>query len=195
MASSHVSGAPFGARLMLHALARNWWLILLRGLAAIFFGLLAFTWPGLTLVSLILLYGAYALTDGAFAIAAAITGGAPAPRWWLVVTGLLGIAVGVLTFLSPGMTGIALLFFIAAWAIMMGVMHIIGAIQLRKEIDNEWYLILGGIISVLFGLMLMVRPGAGALALLFVIGAYALVHGMLLVFLSLRLRRHTHATA
>ena len=177
---------------MVHALAKNWWLLLLRGIAAIVFGLLAFAWPGLTLLTLILFYGAFALVDGVLAIVAAITGGAPAPRWWLAIVGLLGIAAGLLTFLMPGLTAVVLLLFIAGWAIATGVLEIIGAIKLRKEIDNEWLLILGGIISVLFGVSMMVAPGAGALALVWVIGAYSVVIGAIFVALAFRLRKHAH---
>lgn len=178
---------------MVQALAKNWWLLLLRGIAAIIFGLLAFAWPGLTLVTLILLYGAYALVDGVLAIVAAITGGVPGSRWWLAMVGLLGIAAGLVTFLTPGLTALVLLFFIAGWAIVTGVFEIIGAIKLRKEIDNEWLLILGGIISVLFGLGMMLAPGAGALALVWVIGAYSVVMGVIFVALAFRLRKHTHS--
>ena len=172
---------------MVHALAKNWWLLLLRGVAAIIFGVLAFAWPGLTLLTLILFYGAFALADGVLAIIAAITGGAPAPRWWLAIVGLLGIAAGLLTFLMPGVSALVLLFFIAGWAIATGVMQIIGAIQLRKEIDNEWLLILGGVISVLFGVAMMVAPGAGALALVWVIAIYSVITGVMLVALAFRL--------
>ena len=104
---------------------------------------------------------------------------------------LLGIAVGILTFAWPGVTSLVLLLFIAGWAIATGVLQIVGAIKLRKEIDNEWLLIAGGALSVLFGLILVVQPGTGALTLLYVIGAYAILYGILLVFLSLRLRTHT----
>jgi uncharacterized membrane protein HdeD (DUF308 family) len=168
-------------------------LLLLRGIAAIIFGVLAFAWPGITLLTLILFYGAFALVDGVLAIIAAITGGAPAPRWWLVIVGLLGIAAGLLTFLMPGLSALVLLFFIAGWAIATGVFQIIGAIQLRKEIDNEWLLILGGIISVLFGIGVMLAPGAGALALVWVIGTYAVIIGVLLVALAFRLKKHAHS--
>jgi len=178
---------------MVHALARNWWLLLLRGIAAIIFGLLALAWPGLTLLTLILFYGAFALVDGVLAIVAAITGGVPRSRWWLAIVGLLGIAAGLLTFLTPGLTALVLLFFIAGWAIVTGVFEIIGAIKLRKEIDNEWLLILGGIISVLFGVGMMLAPGAGALALVWVIGAYSVVMGVLFVALAFRLKKHTHS--
>jgi uncharacterized membrane protein HdeD (DUF308 family) len=178
---------------MVHALAKNWWLLLLRGIAAIIFGLLTFAWPGLTLLTLILFYAAFALVDGVLAIIAAITGGAPAPRWWLAIVGLLGIAAGLLTFLVPGLTALVLLYFIAGWAIATGLLEIVGAIKLRKEIDNEWLLILGGIISVLFGVSMMLEPGAGALALVWIIGAYSLIMGVIFVALAFRLRKHTHA--
>jgi uncharacterized membrane protein HdeD (DUF308 family) len=178
---------------MVHALAKNWWVLLLRGIAAIIFGLLALAWPGLTLLTLIQVYGAFALVDGVLAIIAAITGGAPAPRWWLAVVGLLGIATGLLMFMMPGLTAIVLLYFIAGWAIATGVFQIIGAINLRKEIDNEWFLILGGIVSVLFGVGVMMAPGAGALALLWVIGIYAVFLGGMFIALAFRLKKHAHS--
>jgi uncharacterized membrane protein HdeD (DUF308 family) len=178
---------------MVHALAKNWWMLLLRGIAAIIFGVLALTWPGMTLLTLIMFYGVFALVDGVFAIIAAIAGGAPTPRWWLAVVGLLGIATGLLMFMMPGLTALVLLYFIAGWAIATGVFQIIGAINLRKEIDNEWFLILGGIVSVLFGVGVMMAPGAGALALLWVIGIYAVFLGVIFVALAFRLRKHAHS--
>ena len=193
--STPVAATPTLRGPMVHVLAKNWWLVLLRGIFAIVFGVLAFIWPGITLVTLVLFYGAFALIDGIVALAAAIMGGTPAPRWWLAVIGLLGIAAGIITFLYPGMTSLILLYFIAGWAIAMGVMQIVGAIRLRKEIDNEWWLVAGGVLSVLFGLIVAVLPGAGALALLWGIGAYAIVFGVTLVSLALRLRKHTHAPA
>ena len=185
-------GAGLGSA-MVHALAKNWWLLLLRGIAAIVFGVLAFAWPGLTLLTLILFYGAFALVDGVLAIVAAVTGGAPAPRWWLAIVGLFGVAAGLLTFLMPGLSALVLLFFIAGWAIATGMLQIVGAIQLRKEIDNEWLLIFGGVVSVLFGIGMMLAPGAGALALVWVIGIYAVITGVVLVALALRLKKHAHA--
>lgn len=176
--------------LLLHALARNWWLILLRGICAIVFGILAFSWPGITLLTLVLLYGAYALADGLFSLIAAFKHGETGSRWWLALVGLCGIAAGILTFLWPGITGLILLFFIAGWAIAAGIFEIVGAIRLRKEISDEWLLILSGIISVLFGLALLARPGAGALALAWLIGFYAIVFGILNVAFAIRLRRH-----
>ena len=125
--------------------------------------------------------------------AAADLGGAPAPRWWLAIVGVLGIGAGILTFLWPGITGLVLLFFIAGWAIAIGIFQIIGAIRLRKEIDNEWLLILSGIVSVLFGIGVLIVPGAGALALVWVIGLYAIVEGVLYIGLAFRLKKHVHA--
>jgi len=183
---------PLAGGIMLHALARNWWLLLLRGLFAILFGILAFAMPGVTLATLVILYGAYALADGILALVAAIRGGAPAPRWWLAIVGLVGIVAGLATFVVPGLTALLLLYFIAWWAIAIGVMQIIGAIRLRKEIDNEWMLIASGVVSVLFGAIMLISPGAGALGLLFVIGIFAVIHGVALISLALRLRRHAH---
>lgn len=195
MTSTYPTSPTITGRLMLHALARNWWLILLRGICAILFGVLTFAWPGISLVTLILLYGAYALVDGVFALWAAITGGAPAPRWWLALVGVLGILAGLAAMILPGMTAIVLVLFIAGWAIAIGVIQIVGAIRLRKEIDNEWWLIAAGALSVLVGLIIAIRPGAGALGLLFLIGAYAIVYGAMLVGLALRLRRHRHGAS
>jgi len=188
--------AGYFRRPMLHALAKNWWLVLLRGIAGIVFGLLAFAWPGLTLLTLVLFYGAYALIDGIVALAPGFTGGAETIQTgWLMVVGLRGIATGLVTFLWPGITAFVLILFIGAWAIAHGIFEIIGAIQLRHEIDNEWMLILAGALSVIFGILILAMPGAGALGLIWAIGAYSIVFGGLLVGLSLRLRKHRHASA
>ena len=171
-------------------LARNWWLFLLRGLAAVIFGALSFAWPGLSLVTLILFFGAYALVDGAFALAAAIVGrGNAAIRWWLVVVGLLGIGVGVATFLTPVLTALMLLYFIAGWVIATGLLQIIGAIELRKVIDDEWWLILDGAFSVLFGILLFIMPGAGALALIWLIALFAVAYGILMVGFAFKVKK------
>ena len=190
MSQAQTVGGPLVAPVLLHALAKNWWLLLLRGIAAVLFGVLALGWPGLTLLTLILLYGTFALVDGVVAIIAAVTGGAPAARWWLAIVGLLGIGVGALTFIWPGVTALILLFFIGGWALATGVFQIVGAIRLRKEIENEWLLILSGVISVLFGLGVLLYPGAGALALIWVIGAYAIIAGVLYIGLAFRLKKH-----
>jgi uncharacterized membrane protein HdeD (DUF308 family) len=177
-------------RPMLDGLARNWWLILLRGICAIIFGLLTIVWPGLSLFTLVILYGVFALFDGGLAIGAAIMGDTPAPRWWLGLVGVLGIAAGAVTLAWPGITGFVLLFFIAGWAIAAGVFEIVGAIRLRKEIDDEWLLIASGVLSVLFGVLILMFPGRGALGLALVIGIFALVYGVLLAGFALRLRKH-----
>lgn len=178
--------------ILLHSLAKHWWVLLLRGIAAIVFGVLAFAWPGITIVSLVILYGAYALVDGVFSIIAAISGGTPAPRWWLAIVGVAGILAGIISFAMPGMVAIYLLLFMGAWAIVSGVFEIIGAIRLRKEIDNEWMLILHGVLTVLFGIILVAMPGTGALALIWVIGAYAVAAGVIMVALSFKLKGHAH---
>lgn len=184
---------PPGTVLMrptLDALARNWWLILLRGICAVIFGILTFIWPGLTLLTLVLFYGAFSLLDGVFSIAAAVKGGAAIPRWWLALLGVLGIGVGVITLLWPQITGVVLLMFIAGWAIASGVLQIYGAISMRKEIEGEWLLIASGILSVIFGVFLIMFPGAGALSLALVIGAFAVAYGILIIGFSLRLKKH-----
>lgn len=178
-------------RPMLHALANAWWLVLLRGILSIVFGVLAFGWPGLTLVTLVLLYGAFVLVDGVLSLIGAFTGRLkPMPTWWLVLVGIAGIAAGVVTFLWPGITAIILVMFIGAWAVVHGIFEIVGAIQLRKEIDNEWWLILGGVLSVIFGLIVLFAPGAGALGLIWAIAAYSIAFGITWVMLAFRLRKH-----
>lgn len=166
------------------ALASNWWLLLIRGILAVLFGLMAFAWPALTLVTLVLLYGAYALVDGLTAIWV----GAKSRAWALLLFGLLGVIVGIYTLFFPGVTAIVLLYLIAAWAFVRGIFEIVTAIQLRKEISNEWVLIISGIISIIFGVVLIANPGAGALAMVLVIGAFALVFGVIMIILAFRVR-------
>jgi len=180
---------PIGTPI-LPILAKYWWLVLLRGIVAIIFGVLSFVWPGITLLTLILFYGAFALADGVLALAGAIMGGNVGSRWWLALVGIAGIAAGLVTFFMPGVTALVLLWFIATWAIVLGICQIIGAIRLRKEIDNEWSIGLSGALSVLFGIVLLVAPGAGAVGLIWVIGAYAVVFGILLVMAGLKLKQH-----
>ena len=178
---------------LLSSLAKNWWVLLLRGIVSILFGVLAFAMPGLTLFTLIIMYGVYAAADGVLALVAAFQGGTMAPRWWLALVGILGLAAAAATFFYPQITAIILIMFIGAWAIAHGVLEIVGAIQLRKEIDNEWLLGLGGAISIIFGVFVIAQPGAGALALVWLIGAYSIAFGIVLVAFSLRLRRRISA--
>lgn len=178
---------------LLHALARYWWLFLLRGIAAIIFGILAFLWPGITLVTLVLFWGAFALVDGVLSLAHAFMGGGMGSRWWLALVGLAGIAAGIVAFMAPGLTAVVLLLFFAGWAIALGVFQIVGAIQLRKQIDNEWTLILSGVVSVLFGILLIAMPAAGLVGFIWVIAAYAIVFGVLLIGFAFRLKKHQDA--
>ena len=195
MADSHAQiGVDLGASApgLLSSLAENWWLLLLRGIAAIAFGVLAFFWPGLTLVALTLLWGAYALTDGVIAIWAAFnaSGGDVGPRWWLGLSGVAGILAGVVTFYYTGTTTLVLLMFIAVWAIIIGVLQIWGAIALRKVLQQEWLLILNGMLSIAFGAVLLAQPGTGALALAWMIAWYAIFFGCLYVALAFELRQY-----
>lgn len=170
-------------------LSRNWWVLLLRGLIAVAFGLLGWFRPGITLAVLVLLFGAYALADGILGIWTAIRGRKEHEDWGvLLLWGLVGIAAGILTLVAPGVTALVLLFYIAAWAIATGVLEIVAAIRLRKEIEGEWWLIFGGLVSVIFGVLLMAQPGAGALTLLWLIATYAVIFGVLLVILALKVR-------
>jgi uncharacterized membrane protein HdeD (DUF308 family) len=174
---------------MLRMLTHYWWTILLRGIFAILFGIAAFIWPNLTITALVLLFGAYVLVDGIFAVIVGIQLYGKNERWWAVLLeGIAGIVLGVLTLFWPGTTALVLVYFIAAWALVTGVLEIAAAIRLRKEIEGEWMLILAGAASVLFGVLLIMQPGAGAIALVWLIGAYAIVFGVLLSILAFRLR-------
>jgi uncharacterized membrane protein HdeD (DUF308 family) len=175
---------------VLPVLARNWWALVLRGLAAILFGVLAFAWPGITLFVLVLFFGAYMLVDGIFAIVAAVRAAGEEDRWWLLlVQGILGVLAGLVAIFWPGLTALALLYFIAAWAIVTGIMEIVAAVRLRQEIEGEWALGLSGLLSVIFGVLLVVLPApAGLLSLVWLIGAYAVATGVLLVILAFRVR-------
>lgn len=174
---------------MLLSLARNWWLILLRGLCAIAFGILAFTWPGLTLLTLAIMWGIYAVADGVTALGLAAAGRRIAPAWWLILAGVLGIVAGVIAILHPGLAIYVLLLFLGFWAIARGIMEIVAAIALRREVANEFMLLLGGTASILFGVILVSRPGAGALAIVWLIGTLAIIYGVFAVALSIRLRQ------
>ena len=169
---------------IVNAVARHWWAVALRGVCGVMFGLMAFAWPGLTLATLILLYGAYALTDGVFAIVVGVRGGLGG----LIVVGLLGIAAGVMTFFWPGLTALALLYAIAVWSIFRGIFEIVAAVRLRKEIEGEWLLAAAGVLSIVFGVLLILFPGTGALSLVWLIGSFAVVWGVFLIVLGFRLR-------
>lgn len=175
-------------------LSRYWWVLVVRGAMAILLGVFAFIRPVQTVASLVLAFGAVALIDGTFASAAAIAGRKLTPDWWVVLLqGLLGIGIGVLTLFNPAITAVAILIYIAAWAIGLGVLQVVAAVRLRHDITGEWWLALGGITGVAFGILLMLRPAQGALAVLWLIGSYALVWGVMLMvggFDVRRLRKH-----
>lgn len=173
-------------------LSGNWWALLLRGLLAIAFGVFVWMQPGISLATLVLLFGAFALAEGVLGVFTAISGRKGNDDWWvLLLWGLVSIGIGVLTFAAPGITAFVLLFYIAVWAIAVGVLQIIAAVRLRKEIEGEWLLGLSGLAAVAFGVLLIVRPGEGVLSVLMVISIYAILSGILLVILSLKVRSFT----
>jgi uncharacterized membrane protein HdeD (DUF308 family) len=169
----------------------DWRLLALRGLAAVVFGVLALVWPVSALLALVWLFGAYVLVDGIFILAAVATGapGTGQRRGLLFLEGLAGIIAGILTFVWPGITALVLLFLIAAWALITGILEIVTAVRLRREIRNEWLLALSGVLSIVFAVLLVILPGPGTLALVWLIGAYAVVFGILILALAWRIRK------
>lgn len=171
-----------------HSLAQRWWLIVLRGLCAVLFGLAAIIWPNLALTALVFLLGMYLLSDGLLAVGAGLSRHDTSQFWWLLlIEGATSIVAGVWTLLSPGLTALALLYLIAAWAVITGMVAIVSAIRLRKEIETEGLLALSGVLSVALGMVLVIWPGATALAAVWLIGVYALISGFLLIGLGFRL--------
>lgn len=171
---------------------QHWWMLLIRGIAAVLFGLAALFWPGLTLLVLVALFGAYALIDGIAAVIGAIRERHVAPRWWvLLLEGIVGIIVGILTFIWPGITALALLFLIAAWAIITGVVEIVAALSMNRALALEWTLALAGILSLLLGAFLILQPAASLLGLVWAIGVYALIFGVLLIVRAFQFRSRT----
>ncbi|WP_420995355.1 HdeD family acid-resistance protein [Cupriavidus sp. 30B13] len=182
---------------MLHYYAKLWWVVGLRGVFALLFGICAFFAPIATLAALVLVFGAFAAADGVTALAMAISGSQreASDRGILALQGLLGLGVGLLTWFSPVVTAFSLLLYIAAWTLATGVLQIVAAIRLRKDIPNEWWLVLAGAVSIVFAFLLLWQPLAGALALLWMIGAWALVCGVLLIGVALRLRSARHVAS
>jgi uncharacterized membrane protein HdeD (DUF308 family) len=169
--------------------ARNWWVLLLRGIAAIVFGLAAFVWPGLTLAVLVIMFGAYIFVDGVFGTIDAIRYRKDMDNWWFwLLDGILGILAGAVMLLMPGVSAFVLLVFVAAWAILGGAIRIFAAIQLRKQISGEWILIASGLLSIAFGVAIVALPHAGLVSIAWIIGFWALAFGVLFVLLAFRLR-------
>jgi uncharacterized membrane protein HdeD (DUF308 family) len=162
----------------------HWWAFALRGVVAIVFGILAFAWPGLTLATLIFLFGAFAIINGIMAIISAIR--THERVWLMLLEGVLGIIAGIVTFAWPGLTGLVLLYFIAAWAIVTGIIEVISAVRLRNHVAHEWSWIIGGVLSVVFGILLLAQPGAGALAVAWLVGIYAVLFGVSMILVAWR---------
>ncbi|HEX4863247.1 MAG TPA: HdeD family acid-resistance protein [Acidimicrobiales bacterium] len=173
---------------MRERLVENWWMLAVRGIAGILFGILALVLPGITLFTLVLLYGAYALVDGAFALGVAVRSRGRPRAGILALQGILGILIGIVTLVWPQITAVVLLAVIAVWAFLTGFVEIAAAIRLRKEMQGEWVLLLSGIASVVFGIILVARPGIGALAVVTIIGIYAIVGGVLMLWVSFKVR-------
>jgi uncharacterized membrane protein HdeD (DUF308 family) len=182
--STDTFAAPAGWNPIAREIIDRWWLLALRGVASILLGIAAFVVPGITLLVLVILFGAYLLIDGVLAIVAGVMG----RSWLLVLEGAAGVVAGLLTLVWPGITAVVLLFLAAAWAIVTGVAELVAAYRLRRIVRNEWLLILLGVASIIFGIALVIRPDAGLLALVYLIGVYCLLFGVLLVALALRLR-------
>lgn len=174
---------------LLEMIARNWWVFLLRGVAAILFGLAAFFWPELSIAVLVLMFGAFILVDGVFGLIDALRQRG-SDRWgYLALESALGIVVGALTLVMPGVTAFVLLVSVAAWSILGGALRIAAAINLRKHIEGEWFLILSGVLSVFFGLAILILPHAGLVSIAWIIGFWAIAFGTLFVLSGVRLRK------
>jgi uncharacterized membrane protein HdeD (DUF308 family) len=163
--------------------------LLIRGIAGIAIGILAVAWPGMTIAVLVGIFGIYAIIDGITNLFVGFSGSRAGGRSWAhVAQGVVGIGAGILTFAWPGITALALVWFIAAWAIVTGALEIAAAVRLRKVIKGEWLLALSGALSMAFGLLVFAFPAAGAVSIAFVLGAYAVAGGVVLVMLGIRLR-------
>lgn len=175
---------------MRQMLRENWWVLLLRGIAAIVFGVLAIALPGLTLFMLVITFGIYVIFDGVVEIWSGFTTRETNDRWWVdILIGLAGIIAGILIMSLPGVTAVVAIYFIGAWMVVMGILQIISALRVRAEIDNEWWLVLSGLLSVIVGLYFIAFPGDGAVSLVWLIGIYAILFGVILVVLAFRARK------
>lgn len=174
---------------MLDLMTRHWWVLALRGAFAILFGIVALVWPGITVFALVLLFGAYALADGVVAVTQAVRGTTGGPRGLLAASGIAGIALGVAALVWPGITAFILLMLIAAWAVATGVLEIVVAVALHRELRGEWVYVLTGAISLIFGILLFAWPVSGAIAVVWLIGLLALLFGAAMLGVAFRLRR------
>ena len=176
---------------MSDALARNWWAVALRGLVAILFAIVTFAWPGVTMLSLVFVFAAYALVDGVFAIVAAVRSARQHERWGLLVLeGIVDLLAAAIAVAWPGLTILTFVLVVAAWALITGALMMIAAFRLNLD-HGRWWLVLGGLVSILYGVLLVIAPMVGAVVLTWWLGAYALVFGVLLLICAYRLR-HMH---
>jgi uncharacterized membrane protein HdeD (DUF308 family) len=174
---------------MFSSVTRNWWTLALRGTLAVIFGVIAFAWPGVTFEALVLLFGVYAFLDGVLVLSFGLMAAGDGQQWWpLVLSGILGIGLGVLTFARPEAMGTALVYVVGFWAIVTGLLEIVGAIRLRGVISGEWMMGLSGALSILFGVLVVAQPNSGALALVYLFGLYAIFAGITQIVLGFRLR-------
>jgi uncharacterized membrane protein HdeD (DUF308 family) len=180
---------------MENTLARNWGLVVLRGVLAILFGLTAFVWPEITLVVLVWIFGIYVLADGLVSIGTGLSRTKDSPRWWVfILEGLVSIVAGGIALIWPQIATLAIVLLMAGWAFLTGILEIVAAIRLRHEINNEWLLALGGIISIVLGVFLFLQPFAGGIAIIWTVAAYAIIFGLLLIALGFRLRNRSVPT-
>lgn len=178
---------------MLRLLSKYWWLLVLRGVLAVIFGIAVFALPGVTIAVLVLCFGAFSFVDGIFSLGAAWSARQEHADWWLpLLQGIAGIVIGVLAYLNPALTAVALLIYIVAWSFVTGVLQVAAGIALRREVKGELWVILSGVFSILFAIFIMWQPGAGALALIWAIGSWAIIWGVLLVMAGFKLRGVTH---
>ena len=174
---------------MISTLSRNWWTFVVRGIFAILFGAAALLLPELTLIMMVWMFGAYALVDGLFEIVTAVVRREDYDRWWLLlIEGIFGAALGVVTFVWPGITGMVLFILIVSWALVTGILEIAAAVRLRKILEKEWLLALSGVLSILLGILMLVWPGYSVIALAWMIGIYAVIFGLALIALGVRLK-------
>ncbi len=172
---------------MLNALTTNWWAWLIRGILAIIFGIIAFTQPTTTALALVYVFGIYAIAEGILNIWAALSGKADS-RFWYIIWGIISVIAGIIAFSNPILTGLTLVIVIGAWAIVTGIFEIIAGIKLRDEIEGEFWLILAGILSIIFGILIWRNVAVGALTIVWLIGIYAILFGITLVALSFKVK-------
>lgn len=175
---------------LLRVMSDNWWVLLLRGIAAVIFGLIALAMPGLTLMVLLITFGVYAVFDGILAIVTGFRRKGADDQWWAwALDGVLSVLIGLMALFWPAATAVAFILWMAAWAIVAGIFRIIAAIRLRREIDGEWALGLSGLLLVLWGVLLVLLPAAGLLGFAWMIGGLALLIGVTLIVLAFRLKK------